>query len=428
MKVGSETFLAQIIRLVEEAQGSKAPIQEFADTVAGVFVPLVLAIAALTFAVWIFAGAKSAFALSAFIAVLIVACPCALGLATPTAVMAATGVGARLGVLIKNARSLQAAQAITTVVFDKTGTLTEGEPVVTDTIVTAGTAKDEVLRLAAIAEKRSEHPLAEAVVRAASSLEVPDPEVFNALIGKGVIARHKGEIILLGNRALFTERSIDVAPFENTLQALEAQGKTVMLVGFRSEVIGIIAVADTLKPFSKAAVEGLRARGKEVVMLTGDNPTTAGVIARELGISRVLAQILPSDKALEIKRLQAQGRRVAMVGDGLNDAPALAQADVGIALGAGTDVAVDSADIVLVKDDVRDVVAALDLSRYAMKKIRQNLFWAFFYNLIGIPLAAGMLYPLNGFLLNPMVAGFCMAMSSVSVVANSLLMYSFRKS
>jgi Cu+-exporting ATPase len=428
-KVGRDTFLAQIIRLVSEAQGSKAPIQELADKIAAYFVPGVLLIGILTFIIWILLGGGLTFALTAFIAVLIIACPCALGLATPTAVMVGTGIAANNGILIKNARSLESAHKIKVIVFDKTGTLTKGEPVVTDIINLKSEDKQEVLRYAAIAEKRSEHPLAEAIVEAAkkSNLDIPEPDAFNSLTGLGVIARLEGEIILLGNRKLFAERKIDVSFIEDKLRLLEAEGKTVMITAYKNEIIGILAVADTLKEFSKEAVNALKKSGKEVLMITGDNRTTAAAIASELGIDRILAEVLPQDKVSEIKKLQDTGASVAMVGDGINDAPALAQADIGIAIGAGTDVAIESADIVLIKDDLRDVVMAMDLSRFAMKKIKQNLFWAFFYNVIGIPVAAGILYPFTGFLLNPVIAGSAMAFSSVSVVTNSLLMRRYKR-
>jgi len=428
-RVGKDTVLSQIIRLVEEAQGSKAPIQELADRIAAYFVPVVLLIGILTFSVWVLSGQSFIFALTAFISVIIIACPCALGLATPTAVIVGTTIGAHHGILIKNAQSLELASQVKVVVFDKTGTLTVGRPAVTDIISIKDDDRLSILRFAAIAEKRSEHLLAEAIVEAAqkNNLEIPDPEAFNSLTGKGVIARLKGEIILLGNRKLFSERGIDIFNVEGGLRALEAEGKTVMLVGYKDEIIGIIAVADTLKKYSPEAVGELKKLGKIVHLITGDNRLTAEAIAKEAGIENVLAEVLPQDKAFEIKKFQERNLKVAFVGDGINDAPALAQADVGIALGAGTDVAVESADIVLIKDDLRDVVLAIDLSRFCLKKIKQNLFWAFLYNLIGIPVAAGVLYPFTGFLLNPMIAGTAMAFSSVSVVTNSLLMRRYRK-
>ncbi|MDD5432559.1 MAG: heavy metal translocating P-type ATPase [Candidatus Omnitrophica bacterium] len=428
-KVGFDTVLAQIIKLVEEAQGSKAPIQVMADKVSAYFVPGVLLIGIATFALWFFLGFGFIFALTNFISVLIIACPCALGLATPTAVVVATGIGAKNGILIKNAKSLEVAHKINTVVFDKTGTLTKGKPSVTDVISLDFRDAREVLTYAAIAEKHSEHPLAEAVLKAAEEekLEIPEPEGFNSLTGKGVIARYKNEIILLGNRRLFFERKVDISGIEEKLVALESQSKTAMVVVYKDQILGILGVRDTLKEFSKEAVASLKGLGKNVLMITGDNKTTAEAIAKELNIERVLAEVLPQDKSTQIKKLQEEGLVVAMVGDGINDAPALAQADIGLAIGAGTDVAMESADIVLVKDDLRDVVMAMDLSRYAIKKIKQNLFWAFFYNVISIPIAAGLLYPFFKLQLNPAIAGLAMAFSSVSVVGNSLLMKRYRR-
>jgi Cu+-exporting ATPase len=428
-RVGKDTTLAQIIRLVQDAQGSKAPIQELADKVCAYFVPTVLIIATFTFLLWIFLGEGLTFALTSFISVLIIACPCALGLATPTAVMVATAIGANNGILVKDALSLEALHKVDAIVFDKTGTLTQGRPQVIDIIAVKDKDRNEILRYAAIAEKRSEHPLAEAVIEAAEkkNLDIPAPDVFNALTGKGVIARWENEIILLGNKRLFEERKIDISFLEGQLQALELQGKTTLVVSYKNEILGIIAVSDTLKSSSREAIEALRSMGKQVLMITGDNRLSANVIAKELGLDRVLPEILPEDKAQEIKKLQKQGLKVAMVGDGINDAPAITAADIGMAIGAGTDIAIECADIILIKDDLKDVVVALDLSRYALKKIKQNLFWAFFYNFVGIPIAAGILYPFTGFLLNPMLAGLAMAFSSASVVTNSLLMYRYRR-
>ncbi len=389
--------------------------------------PAVGLIALADLIVWLLAGQSFSFALTAFIAVLISACPCALGLATPTAVMVGTGLGAERGILIKSAGALQVAAQIRTVVFDKTGTLTKGKPEVTDLV--AGTAASrEVLLAAAIAERKSEHPLAAAILAraGAEALAVPEPERFEALAGRGVTAQLKGEAFLLGNRRLFQEKAIALAGWEEKLAALEAQGKTVMIVAKNNVIIGLIALADTLKPFSLEAVAELRRGGRGIVMITGDNSRTAEAIARQAGIDQVRAEVLPPDKADDIKALQAGGNKVAMVGDGINDAPALAQADLGIALGSGTDVAIEAGQIVLVKDDLRDVVRAIELSAYAMRKIRQNLFWAFIYNSLGIPIAAGLLYPVTGFLLSPVIAGAAMAFSSVSVVSNSLLMKRFK--
>ena len=422
-KIGKDTFLAQVVRLVEEAQGSKAPIEELADTISAYFVPAVLVIGLLSFIIWIIAGQSFIFALTAFISVLIIACPCALGLATPTAVMVGTGLGAEHGILIKSATALQLASSINTIVFDKTGTLTNGKPEVTDII-----GGSELLLFAAIAEKRSEHPLAEAILKKAKeqNIEVPDPQSFNSISGKGVEIKYNGETILLGNRSLFEENKIAVSNMEEKMKELEQQGKTAMLVSKNGSLTGLIAVADTLKSNSKDAIEQLKRMGKEIVMITGDNKRTGEAIAKQVGIDRVLAEVLPQDKADNIKKLQAEGKKVAMVGDGINDAPALAQADIGIAIGSGTDVAIETGEIVLVKNDLRDVVTAIKLSSYAMRKIRQNLFWAFVYNILGIPIAAGILYPFFGFLLNPVIAGAAMAMSSVSVVSNSLLMRRFK--
>jgi Cu+-exporting ATPase len=429
-KIGRDTFLAQVIRLVEEAQGSKAPIEELADRISAYFVPAVGLIALASFILWLLAGQSFSFALTTFISVLIIACPCALGLATPTAVMVGTGLGAEHGILIKSAEALQMAARLDIIVFDKTGTLTKGEPEVTD-IVTGHeslVASRDVLFYAAIAEKRSEHPLAEAILNRAKAegIEVPEPEQFDSFSGRGVEVKLKGETILFGNRRLMQERSISLTDWEQKVQELEAQGKTVMIAARDNSVLGLVAAADTLKQYSQAAVAELRRSGREVIMLTGDNRRTGEAIARQAGIDRVLAEVLPQDKADNIKALQADGKKVAMVGDGINDAPALAQADLGIAIGSGTDVAIEAGQIVLVKDDLRDVIKAIDLSAYAMRKIRQNLFWAFIYNSIGIPIAAGLLYPFTGFLLSPIIAGAAMAFSSVSVVSNSLLMKRFK--
>jgi Cu+-exporting ATPase len=428
-KVGKDTALAQIIKLVEEAQGSKAPIQELADKISAYFVPAVVLIGILSFGIWILAGKSFIFALTIFIAVLIIACPCALGLATPTAVMVGTGLGAQNGILIKNAESLQLAHQIKAIVFDKTGTLTKGEPELTDILVYKRNEK-EVLMLAALVEKSSEHPLGEAIVKGAKdrNIDIPQVQEFNSITGKGVVGRFRGEEILLGNRKLMESRKIDISDIEKDLQRLEGEGKTAMVVATNSTIVGIVAVADTLKEYSKEAVNQLKKMGKKVIMITGDNRRTGEAIAKQLDIDEVLAEVLPEDKANEIKKLQQQGLKVAMVGDGINDAPALTQADIGIAIGSGTDVAIESGDIVLIKEDLRDVVMAMDLSRYAMKKIKQNLFWAFFYNISGIPIAAGVLYPFTGFLLNPLIAGAAMAFSSVSVVSNSLLMKRYKRS
>ena len=428
-KVGSETALAQIIRLVEMAQGSKAPIQRLADTIAGFFVPAVMGIALLTFLVWFFLGGQTfIFALTCFIAVMVIACPCALGLATPTAIMVGTGKGAQNGILIKSAGALEQAYKVQTIVFDKTGTLTKGRPVVTDTVALTGWKTEEILKLAAAVEKGSEHPLGAAIVEAAGKIDLPSPQEFEAVSGLGVIARVDDQNVLLGNRLLMQQYEIDTAASESAISRLENDGKTVMLMAVKRELVALIAVADTLKENAAEAVAQLQAMGIETVMITGDNQRTAQAIAKKVGIQRVLAEVLPQDKAEEVRKIQEGGKVTAMVGDGINDAPALARADIGIALGSGTDVAVETGDIVLVRDDLRDVVEAIKLSRYTIRKIRQNLFWAFIYNTIGIPVAAGILYPVWGIQLNPVIAAAAMGFSSVSVVSNSLLMNRYKMS
>jgi len=428
-KVGKDTVLNQIIELVEEAQGSKAPIQRLADRVSSYFVPSVILIAVVSSLLWYFVGQTFAFSLTVFISVLIIACPCALGLATPTAIIVGTGKAAENGILIKSSEALENVNKITTVVFDKTGTLTKGKPQVTDIIPTDDLSDKEILKYAAIAEKKSEHPLAEAIIKKSEeeNIEIPEPESFEALLGFGIAAKHGNRAILFGNRNLMKKNGIDVEKFEERVFGLENEGKTVMMLALNEEVVGLVAVADTLKEFSKEAVLKLQEMGKEVVVITGDNKRTAEAVAKQLGVDQTLAEVLPQDKEKEIEKLQKAGKFVAMVGDGINDAPALARADVGIALGAGTDVALETGQIVLIKDDLRDVVTAIDLSKYTIKKIKQNLFWAFAYNSVGIPIAAGILYPFTGFLLNPMIGAAAMALSSVSVVSNSLLMKRYRK-
>ncbi len=431
IKVGRDTMLAQIIKLVQEAQGKKAPIQELADKISAAFVPTVFIIAIIVFTFWLLVGQEFIFALNIFIAVLIIACPCALGLATPTAVMVGTGIAAQNGILIRNPESLEIAYQIDVVVFDKTGTLTRGKPLLTDYFAYYSRNKEDILRIAASVEKNSEHPVAEAIVSGAQERNIllKDVQDFVALPGRGVMARFDNEQIFLGNRKLMEKKNIEI-PLEvkTDSERLENQGKTVMFVVSGRKIIGIVAVGDTLKDFAMEAIAALKKLKKKVLMITGDNRRTAKSIAEYLGLDDVFSEVMPQDKEEQIKKLQSMGAKVAMVGDGINDAPALAQADIGIALGSGTDIAIESGDIVLIKDDLRDVVMALDLSRYAMKKIRQNLFWAFFYNLIGIPIAAGILYPFTGFLLNPMVAGAAMAFSSVSVVSNSLAMRRYKRS
>ena len=430
-KVGKDTMLSQIIRMVQEAQGSKAPIQRLADYISSIFVPTVISIGIITFGVWYFFGpaeTKFTFALVNFIAVLIIACPCAMGLATPTAIMVGTGKGAEQGILFKNAESLERAQKIDTVVLDKTGTLTRGEPKMTD-VIRDTIGEQEILFFAGSAEKGSEHPLGEAIVRGAleKGITLEQADEFEALPGHGIRAMLKGKEVILGNERLMSERHIDFGTFHARAEQLSSRGKTPMFVAIDNKAAGIIAVADTIKEHSKEAVTGLTALGIEVVMLTGDNRRTAQAIAEELGITRVLAEVLPQDKMDMVKKLQAEGRVVAMVGDGINDAPALTQADVGIAIGTGTDVAIEASDVTLIKDDLRVVTAAMRLSRRTMQTIKMNLFWAFFYNVIGIPVAAGVLYPFLGTagLLNPMYASAAMAFSSVSVVSNSLRLRRF---
>jgi Cu+-exporting ATPase len=444
-KVGKDTVLAQIIRLVEEAQGSKAPIQRLADYVASIFVPTVIGIAVLTFAVWLLFGPSPAFlfGLLNFVAVLIIACPCALGLATPTAIMVGTGKGAEFGILIRSGESLETAHKIRTIVFDKTGTLTKGEPQVTDVIVQGATfnvqgpgptlepgtsnLEREVLRLAASLERGSEHPLGEAIVARAESegLALSDAEAFEAIPGHGVRGKVGGRTVLLGNARLMQENGVTLGALAEAAEKLAGQGMTPMFVAVDGEAAGVIAVADTLKDHSVEAVQALHRLGIEVVMITGDNRRTAVAIAQQTGIDRVLAEILPDQKAEEVRKLQAEGRVVAMVGDGINDAPALAQADVGIAIGTGTDVAMEASDITLIRGDLRGVVTAIELSRRTLRTIKQNLFWAFIYNVLGIPIAAGILYPFVGMLMDPMVASAAMALSSVSVVTNSLRLRRF---
>ena len=424
VKVGRDTMLAQIVRLVREAQGSKAPIQRLADIIAGIFVPVVISIAVLTFVVWFDFGPRPSltFALLNFVAVMIIACPCALGLATPTAVMVGTGKGAENGILIKGGESLETAHTITTVVFDKTGTLTKGQPEVTDLVPAGGFSETDLLRWAAAVERKSEHPLGEAVVHSARirGLAVGDAAEFEALEGLGVRAETEGRRLLIGNRKLMETRTVDVSVLDAAAGRFAAQGKTPVFMAVDGSPAGLFAVADPLKEGAAAAVRKLQSLGLEVIMLTGDHKGTAQAAAQAAGVDRVIAELLPQDKVEEIRKLQAAGRRVAMVGDGINDAPALARADVGIAIGTSTDVAMEAADITLIQGDLAGVAKAITLSRRTIRTIKQNLFWAFFYNVIGIPVAAGVLYPFFGLQLNPMLASAAMAFSSVSVVTNSL--------
>ncbi len=428
-RVGKDTMLAQIIKIVEDAMGSKAPIQLLADKISFYFVPAVFIIAFLSAAVWLVEGHTFVFALTIFVTVLIIACPCALGLATPVAVMMGTGLAAQRGILIKKGKALETAKKVTIVVFDKTGTLTKGEPIVTDIFATKTEIdKKFILKIAGSIERNSEHPLADAIVKKAKeeNVELGEVKNFQAIPGKGVTAILDNKKILLGTRLLLEDNKIDFQFIENQMQKFEEQGKTSMILAFDNEIIGIIAVADVLKENSKEAIEALRNMGKQVAIITGDNKRVALAIAKQLGIDKVLAEVLPQGKSEEIKKLQRKGNVVAMVGDGINDAPALAQSDLGIALGSGTDIAMETGEIILIKDDLRDVARGIDLSGYTLNKIKQNLFWAFFYNIIGIPIAAGILYPFTGWLLNPSIAAGAMAFSSVSVIFNALLMRRYK--
>ena len=426
-KVGKDTALAQIIKLVEQAQGSKAPIAKMADIISGYFVPTVITLAVISSIVWAISGKGLEFSLTIFIAVLVIACPCALGLATPTAIMVGTGKGAENGILIKSGVALEGAHKINTVVFDKTGTITEGKPKVTD-IVTKGLSEDELLRYASSAEKGSEHPLGEAIVVAGveRGLELFEITSFKSVPGEGIVTLINDKNILIGNNKLMKNNNIDITSVENDVKSLASQGKTPMYMAIDGDLAGVIAVADTLKANSKKAVEALHKLGIEVVMLTGDNEKTAQAIAKEVGIDKVVSDVLPGDKANEVKRLQDEGKNVAMVGDGINDAPALAMANIGIAIGSGTDVAIESADIVLMRSDILDVVGAIQLSKATIKNIKENLGWAFGYNTLGIPVAMGILYAFGGPLLNPMIAAFAMSFSSVSVLLNALRLKRFK--
>lgn len=423
-RVGKETALSQIIKIIEETQGTKAPIEKLADKLSSYFVPFVLLYALFSLSLWLFLGKSFPFSLKICISVLMIACPCALGLATPTAVIVGTGIGARKGILIKDATAIQMIERVDTVIFDKTGTLTMGNPKVKDIIPMNSKNEEEVLRIASIAEKRSEHPLAESILKEAErrGLEVPEPKEFEVIPGKGVRAKYKGRRILLGNLNFIKENGFSNEIVEKQIKDLERDGKTVIAIAEEDKISGLISILDEIKPEAEFVIKKLRNLGKEVVIITGDRESTAKAIAHKLGVNKVLSDILPQDKAAEIKRLQEEGRIVTMVGDGINDAPAIVQADVGIAMGSGTDIAMESGDIVLVRNDLRDVLTALELGKYTMKKIKQNLFWAFVYNIIGIPVAGGALYPMTGFLLNPVIAGIAMSLSSVSVVANSLSM------
>ena len=427
-KVGADTALAKIIKLVEDAQSKKAPIAKLADIVSGYFVPVVIGIALISAIGWAVAGKDFNFILTVFVSVLVIACPCALGLATPTAIMVGTGKGAELGILIKGGEALEIAHKINTVVFDKTGTITEGKPVLTDLKIYSDMKEEELLIIGASAERGSEHPVARAIVEGAKKrgLALFEPEDFKAIPGRGIDAHVNGKRVLAGNIKLMNENGIDVTFAQKDADEFAKRGRTLMYVAVGGTLAGLMAAADTLKATSRQAVKKLIDLGIEVVMITGDNQNTARVIAKEVGIDRVLSDVLPQDKAGEVQKLQQSGKKVAMVGDGINDAPALTQADIGMAIGTGTDVAVESADIVLMRGDLNEVPAAIALSRATIRNIKQNLFWAFIYNLAGIPFAAGVFYIFGGPLLNPIFAGAAMALSSVSVVSNALRLKRFK--
>ncbi len=429
-KVGKDTALAQIIKLVEDAQGSKAPIARLADIISGYFVPIVILLAIAGALLWLFVGKETlSFSVTIFISVLVIACPCALGLATPTAIMVGTGKGAQYGVLIKSGGALETAHKIEVVVLDKTGTITEGKPKVTD-VITVSMQENELLQLVASCEKGSEHPLGDAIVKEAEVRQIDfiPAEQFEAIPGHGILVRIAGKEVLSGNQKLMLERKIDLKDAVEIAQRLADEGKTPMYIAVDAQYAGIIAVADTVKPTSREAIDRLHKLGISVAMITGDNQRTANAIASQVGIDTVLAEVLPEDKANEVKKFQASGKKSAMVGDGINDAPALAQADVGMAIGSGTDVAMESADIVLMKSDLRDVATAIELSRKTITNIKQNLFWAFAYNTLGIPVAMGLLHVFGGPLLNPMIAALAMSLSSVSVLTNALRLRGFKPS
>ncbi|AYD40346.1 copper-translocating P-type ATPase [Clostridium fermenticellae] len=427
-KIGGDTVLSQIVKLVEEAQGSKAPIAKLADIVSGYFVPVVMSLALIGAILWYINGQDLVFCLTIFISVLVIACPCALGLATPTAIMVGTGKGAEYGVLIKSGTALEATHKVKTIVFDKTGTITEGKPKVTDIVTVTGVDKDYILKLAASAEAGSEHPLGEAIVENANFLriELEKIESFKAITGYGIEVFIDSKKILLGNKKLMDKNGINLEKLNIVSEKLSGEGKTPMYVSENGKILGVIAVADTVKQNSKRCVEKLHSMGIEVVMITGDNERTAGAIGKQVGIDRIIAEVLPGDKAEEVKMLQSEDRKVAMVGDGINDAPALAQADIGIAIGSGTDIAIESADIVLMRGDLMDVVTAIELSRKTIKNIKENLAWAFGYNTLGIPVAMGVLYIFGGPLLNPMISALAMSLSSVSVLTNALRLKGFK--
>ena len=427
-KVGDDTTLAKIIELVENASSSKAPIAKLADKISGVFVPVVIVIAIVSAITWLILGHSFEFSLSIGIAVLVISCPCALGLATPVAIMVGTGKGASNGILIKSAEALEIAHTVNTVVLDKTGTITEGKPKITDIVTTEGITEQHLLEIAASIEKPSEHPLADAIVERANEMNIKPKEVsdFNAISGRGIVATIDGKKYVAGNIALMNEHKIDVGTLEKASESFAENGKTPLYFAEDTRLLGVIAVADVVKPTSHDAIEQFKAMGIDVVMLTGDNKRTAEAIRKQLGIDRVVAEVMPQDKEKEIRQIQETGKKVAMVGDGINDAPALVRADVGIAIGAGTDIAIESADIVLMKSDLLDAVTAIQLSKATIRNIKQNLFWAFFYNTIGIPLAAGVFYSLLDWKLNPMFAAAAMSLSSVFVVTNALRLRFFK--
>lgn len=426
--VGDDTTLAQIISLVEDASSSKAPIAKLADKISGIFVPIVISISIISTIVWLLVGKSFEFSLSIGIAVLVISCPCALGLATPVAIMVGTGKGAENGILIKSAEALETAHKIQTVVLDKTGTITEGKPKVTDIVVNSNINKNELLKIAASIEKPSEHPLADAIVEKAKkeNITLLDVDNFISITGKGIKAEINNKIYYSGNLSLMKENNIDCSNFEKVINNLAQKGKTPLCFSDNSILLGVIAVADIIKPTSKKAIEELKKMGINIVMLTGDNKNTAEAIRKELNIDKVIAEVLPQDKEKEVRKIQESGKKVAMIGDGINDAPALARADIGIAIGAGTDIAIESADIVLMKNDLLDGVTTIKLSKAVIKNIKENLFWAFFYNAIGIPLAAGVFYNILGWKLNPMFGAFAMSLSSVCVVLNALRLKLFK--
>lgn len=427
-KVGEETALAQIIKLVDDATSSKAPIAKLADKISGVFVPVVIAIALIAIIAWLLMGFGFEFALSVGISILVISCPCALGLATPTAIMVGTGKGAENGILIKSAESLETAHSIDTVVLDKTGTVTQGKPEVTDIMTAPGVSEEELLSMAASMEKLSEHPLGEAIVAKALKLNIALKSVtdFVQIPGQGIVGVMNKETCYAGNKKMLAEKGVKFEGFDLKGNAFADQGKTPLYFVKNSKILGIIAVADVVKPTSRQAISELAQQGIDVIMLTGDNEKTAEAIRKQVGISRVISEVLPQDKEKEIRNLQGKGKKVAMVGDGINDAPALVRADVGIAIGAGTDIAMESADIVLMKSDLLDVATAIRLSKAVIRNIRQNLFWAFFYNVIGIPVAAGIFYLSWGLKLNPMIGAAAMSLSSLCVVSNALRLKFFK--